>query len=281
MHPKHAQVARRMTIEHVHDSAPALNGADAPHILVVDDDPGIQTLLGRYLREQGFDVRVVGSGAEMNAVLAEAKPVDLLVLDIMLPQEDGLSIARRLDPENRPPIIMLSARGEDIDRIVGLEIGADDYIAKPFNPRELVARIRAVLRRHRVEAHANADKENLIRAGDFALNPQTRQAFFQGDALDLTHGEWQLLQFFIERPNRVINRDQIMDYLKGYERSAFDRSIDVRVTRLRRKIEQNPAEPRYLVTIWGEGYLFAPAGRSPHKPDAAVSDTVSDSDEPV
>lgn len=240
--------------------------AGAPHILVVDDDPGIQTLLGRYLREQGFVVRVVGSGRDMDAALLADSRVDLLVLDIMLPGEDGLSIARRLNPQTRPPLIMLSARGEDIDRIVGLEVGADDYLPKPFNPRELVARIKAVLRRpsgNSSAAQTAASAPALPVIGDFALNTQTHQAFLQGQPLDLTHGEWRLLQFFLERPNRVINRDQIMDYLKGYERAAFDRSIDVRITRLRRKIEAQPAEPRYLVTIWGEGYLFAPNGRSP------------------
>ena len=257
-----------MMTDNVHDSAVS---PGAPRILVVDDDPGIQTLLGRYLREQGFDVRVVGSGAEMDTALAADPRVDLLVLDIMLPGEDGLSIARRLDPKTRPPVIMLSARGEDIDRIVGLEIGADDYVPKPFNPRELLARIRAVLRRQRMEPDARGKQDERIRVGDFAIDPQTRQAFLSDGALDLTHGEWQLLQFFMERPNRVINRDQIMDYLKGYERSAFDRSIDVRITRLRRKIETNPAEPRYLVTIWGEGYLFAPSGRSPRSPDASTA----------
>jgi DNA-binding response OmpR family regulator len=244
----------------------------APHILVVDDDPGIQTLLGRYLREQGFVVRVVGSGSEMDAALLADPKVDLLVLDIMLPGEDGLSIARRLNPKTRPPLIMLSARGEDIDRIVGLEVGADDYLPKPFNPRELVARIKAVLRRHSATsntAQAAEPQPALPVIGDFALNTQTHQAFLKGQPLDLTHGEWRLLQFFLERPNRVINRDQIMDYLKGYERAAFDRSIDVRITRLRRKIEAAPAEPRYLVTIWGEGYLFAPSGRSTRSGDTA------------
>ncbi len=243
----------------------------APHILVVDDDPGIQTLLGRYLREQGFVVRVVGSGSEMDAALRADPHMDLLVLDIMLPGEDGLSIARRLNPQTRPPIIMLSARGEDIDRIVGLEVGADDYLPKPFNPRELVARIKAVLRRPSVAPTATQTAQSapaLPVIGDFALNTQTHQAFLQGQPLDLTHGEWRLLQFFLERPKRVINRDQIMDYLKGYERAAFDRSIDVRITRLRRKIEAQPAEPRYLVTIWGEGYLFAPSGRSPRSESA-------------
>lgn len=243
----------------------------APHILVVDDDPGIQTLLGRYLREQGFMVRVVGSGSEMDAALLADPRIDLLVLDIMLPGEDGLSIARRLNPQTRPPVIMLSARGEDIDRIVGLEVGADDYLPKPFNPRELVARIKAVLRRQSATSpppQAAETAPELPTIGDFALNTQSHQAFLQGQPLDLTHGEWRLLQFFLERPNRVINRDQIMDYLKGYERAAFDRSIDVRITRLRRKIEVQPAEPRYLVTIWGEGYLFAPSGRSPRSEPA-------------
>ncbi len=242
--------------------------AGAPHILVVDDDPGIQTLLGRYLREQGFVVRVVGSGSELDAALLADPQVDLLVLDIMLPGEDGLSIARRINPQTRPPLIMLSARGEEIDRIVGLEVGADDYLPKPFNPRELVARIKAVLRRQNSASNPSGATQAAESApalpviGDFALNTQTHQAFLNGQPLDLTHGEWRLLQFFLERANRVINRDQIMDYLKGYERAAFDRSIDVRITRLRRKIEATPAEPRYLITIWGEGYLFAPSGRS-------------------
>jgi len=235
-------------------------------ILVVDDDPGIQSLLGRYLREQGFEILSATDGPTLDVILAEKPRIDMIVLDIMLPGEDGLSIARRLDPNNRPPIIMLSARGEDIDRIVGLEIGADDYLPKPFNPRELIARIRAVLRRQPEQGQASdastilGEKSGLQR-GDFRLDLSTHQAFLKDQPLNLTHGEWTLLKLFLDNANRVLNRDQIMDSLKGYERGAFDRSIDVRVTRLRRKIEPDPSAPRYLVTIWGEGYLFAPGGR--------------------
>lgn len=238
-----------------------------PVILVVDDDPGIQSLLGRYLREQGFAVLSATDGAGMDRIIQSGERIDLIVLDIMLPGENGLSIARRLDHGNRPPIIMLSARGEDIDRIVGLEVGADDYLAKPFNPRELIARIHAVLRRspdgEPGEEPGNTSDGNQLQRGDFRLDLDTHQAYLNDAPLSLTHGEWTLLKLFLDHANRVLNRDQIMDSLKGYERGAFDRSIDVRVTRLRRKIEPDPSKPRYLVTIWGEGYLFAPAGRAP------------------
>ncbi|WP_407275846.1 response regulator [Halothiobacillus sp. DCM-1] len=236
-------------------------------ILLVDDDPGIQTLLARYLREQGFAVEVAadarGLDEKLADGLAQSHPVDLIVLDLMLPGEDGLSILRRLDPATRPPVIMLSAQGDEVDRIVGLELGADDYLPKPFNPRELVARIKAVLRRRAADtALGSAVPESGTRIGDFWLDTAQHQAFLRDKPLDLTHGEWQLLAFFLSKPNRVIHRDLIMDALKGYERGAFDRSIDVRVTRLRRKIEDNPAEPRYLITVWGEGYLFVPKGRA-------------------
>lgn len=241
-------------------------------IVVVDDDPGIQTLLARYLRGQGFAVQVAADAAQLAAVLAQDERIDLIVLDIMLPGEDGLSILRRLNAAMRPPVIMLSARGEEIDRIVGLELGADDYLPKPFNPRELVARIKAVLRRRAQQAALpTTETATTHRVGDFTLDEARRQAFLQGTPLALTHGEWQLLKFFLGKPNRVIHRDAIMDALKGYERAAFDRSIDVRVTRLRRKIEVNPAEPRYLITIWGEGYLMAPQGRVAHSPEPGVS----------
>lgn len=252
---------------------PASQPVDLPVIMVVDDDPGIQTLLSRYLREQGFAVVIAGDGRAFDAVMSSGQRIDLIVLDIMLPGEDGLSIARRLDPKNRPPVIILSARGEDIDRIVGLEVGADDYLPKPFNPRELIARIRAVLRRgaptESAATNTLAAEDARTHVGDFSIDVLMHQAFLRDNLLDLTRGEWQMLQFFLERPNRVINRDQIMDYLKGYERSAFDRSIDVRVTRLRRKIEENPTDPRYLVTIWGEGYLFVPSGRQPRLAEGA------------
>ena len=236
-----------------------MNTATTEHLLVVDDDPQLRALLARYLGEQGFRVSMVADGAAMDALLARERP-DLVILDLMLPGEDGLSIARRLRARDTIPIIILSARGEDVDRIVGLEVGADDYLPKPFNPRELLARIRAVLRRP-AEASAAAT-DALYRFGPFTLDITRHVLLRSGAEIALTAGEFALLRLLAENPNRVLTRDQLIDHLKGYERSAFDRSIDVRVTRLRRKIEDDPAAPRYLRTVWGEGYQFTPAGQA-------------------
>jgi DNA-binding response OmpR family regulator len=191
--------------------------------------------------------------------------VNLVILDLMLPGEDGLSLARKLRVRGNLPIIMLSARGEDVDRIIGLEVGADDYLAKPFNPRELLARIRAVMRRHdETQALVELDESAMMyKFGPFQLELSSRSLLKSGVELPLTAGEFNLLRIFVEHPNRVLNRDFLMDLMKGYERSPFDRSIDVRVTRLRRKIELDPATPEYVRTVWGEGYLFAPAGKVP------------------
>jgi two-component system phosphate regulon response regulator OmpR len=231
---------------------------DALHILVVDDDAGLRDLLQEYLTAQGYRVTTVGDGVAMNAYLADHS-TDLVILDLMLPGEDGLALARKLRAQGNIPIIMLSARGEDVDRIVGLEVGADDYLAKPFNPRELLARIRALLRRsddsHAGHKHA---KHDAYRFGDFHLSIDSRDLLKNGISVPLTAGEFNLLRIFVEHPNRVLSRDGIMDMLKGYERSPFDRSIDVRVTRLRRKIEDDPNAPKFIRTVWGEGYLFAP-----------------------
>jgi two-component system, OmpR family, phosphate regulon response regulator OmpR len=231
-------------------------------ILVVDDDAGLRELLQAYLTSQGFDIATAADGVAMEQYLLQ-HPVDLVILDLMLPGEDGLALARKLRARGNLPIIMLSARGEDVDRIIGLEVGADDYLAKPFNPRELLARIRAVLRRN--EEHttppAAADAQARYRFGSFQLDLNARILLKDGQELALTAGEFNLLRIFAEHPNRVLNRDQLMDLMKGYERSPFDRSIDVRVTRLRRKIEADPAAPVYVRTVWGEGYLFTPAGK--------------------
>ena len=229
------------------------------HLLVVDDDPRLRELLARYLGEQGFRVSTVADGAAMDALLARARP-DLVILDLMLPGEDGLSIARRLRARDHIPIIILSARGEDVDRIVGLEVGADDYLPKPFNPRELLARIRAVLRRPATASPEATD--GIHRFGPFTLDVTRHALLRDGAESALTAGEFALLRVLVEHPNRVLTRDQLIEHLKGYERSAFDRSIDVRVTRLRRKIEDDPAAPRYLRTVWGEGYLFSPEGQA-------------------
>ncbi len=227
------------------------------HLLVVDDDPRLRELLARYLGEQGFRVTTVADAPAMDALLARERP-DLVILDLMLPGEDGLSIARRLRALGDLPIIMLSARGEDVDRIVGLEVGADDYLPKPFNPRELLARIRAVLRRPPAASAAPTDRTH--RFGPFTLDAMRHTLVRDGVEVVLTAGEFALLRVLVEHPNRVLTRDQLVEHLKGYERSAFDRSIDVRVARLRRKIEDDPTAPRYLRTIWGEGYLFTPEG---------------------
>jgi DNA-binding response OmpR family regulator len=231
---------------------------DGKNILVVDDDAGLRELLQQYLTAQGYRVATVADGVAMDAYLADHR-IDLIILDLMLPGEDGLSLARKLRAQGDLPIIMLSARGEDIDRIVGLEVGADDYLAKPFNPRELLARIRALLRRSD-NSHDAAGGTSALRFGDFVLDIDTHDLRKNDRNVALTAGEFNLLRIFVEHPNRVLSRDSIMDMLKGYERSPFDRSIDVRVTRLRRKIESDPNNPAYIRTVWGEGYLFASGG---------------------
>ncbi len=237
-----------------------LNSHD--YIIVVDDDQGLRDLLQRYLSEQGFEVATASDARQMDQLLGQRLP-DLLILDLMLPAEDGLSIARRLRAQSDLPIIILSARGDEIDRIIGLEMGADDYLPKPFNPRELLARIHAVLRRKKQSENTDAPgRHELFHFGPYVLNLATRQLFRQEDKgkhreILLTSGEFNLLRLFVSHANRVLSRDQLMDMLKGYERSPFDRSIDIRVTRLRKKIENNPKEPRFLKTVWGKGYLFS------------------------
>jgi len=234
-----------------------------PHILVVDDDPDLHELLGRYLAEQGFEVTGVEDGAAMDRFLA-TRSTDLIILDLMLPGEDGLSIAKRLRSDRDIPIIMLSARGEEVDRIVGLEVGADDYLPKPFNPRELLARIRAVLRRPTATSNAESDnpQEQAFSFGPFRLDAVTQELTRDEGKVLLTSGEFALLKIFVEHPNRVLSRDYLVDMLKGFERSPYDRSIDVRVTRLRRKIESDPSSPEYIHTVWGEGYRFSPGNET-------------------
>ena len=237
---------------------------DNPNVLIVDDDGGIRDLLADYLTKQGMRVTTARDGKEMDERLATLAP-DLIVMDLMLPGEDGLSLTRRVKAARDVPVIMLSARGEDIDRIVGLEVGADDYLPKPFNPRELLARIRAVLRRGSAGNHAGnsgQDAGEVFRFGPFALDLAAQALSRDGVEIPLSQAEFTLLKLFVERPNRALSRDQIMDNLKGYERDPFDRSIDVRVTRLRKKLEDDPANPAYIRTVWGQGYLFSPKGKS-------------------
>ena len=235
--------------------------AGIPHLLVVDDDREIRDLLSMYFREQGFDIAAVRDGPEMDAWLA-ANSTDLVILDLMLPGEDGLSLARRLRADHELPIVMISARGEEVDRIVGLEVGADDYVPKPFNPRELLARVRAVRRRSSKDA-ARPHGDAASKFGPYRLDIEQRILTRGAEEVELSRAEFDLLHVFIEHPNRVLSRDSIMDLLSGRERDPFDRSIDVRVTRLRHKIEEDPASPRFIRTVWGVGYQFTPSGPAP------------------
>ncbi|KRT55211.1 response regulator [endosymbiont of Ridgeia piscesae] len=234
---------------------------EASHrLLVVDDEAELRSLLQRYLTNEGYQVAAVEDGAAMTRHL-KTHHVDLIILDLMLPGEDGLSLARNLRSQGNQPIIIISARGEEMDRIIGLEVGADDYLSKPFNPRELLARIRAVLRRmkHADQPMAAVEK-SVLEFGPFALDVEKYRLTREGDEIPLTHGEFTLLRVFLEHSDRVLSRDMLMEITKGYERSHLDRSIDVCVNRLRRKIEPNPSEPIYLRTVWGAGYLFSRNG---------------------
>jgi DNA-binding response OmpR family regulator len=181
----------------------------------------------------------------------------------MLPGEDGLSIARRIRKAMEIPIIILSARGDDVDRIVGLEVGADDYLAKPFNPRELLARIRAVMRRfdnQHADIQEQSENRQQYHFGDFTIDLLSNALLKGSEIIELTPGDFALLEIFISKPNRVLSRDSLVEHLKGYERLPYDRSIDVRVTRLRKKIESDPEHSQYIRTIWGKGYMFTPQG---------------------
>ncbi len=236
-------------------------------ILIVDDDIQIQQLLVRYLSEQGYSAHAVGDGKAMKHWL-EQHQAQLIILDLMLPGEDGLSLAQHIRHKYTMPIIILSARGEEVDKIIGLEVGADDYLSKPFNPRELLARIRAVLRRgcrqtgqHNV-ADANDEhtlhSDRLIYFGDFILNVENRILKRDDKEIDLTSGEMSLLIILATRPKRVLSRDQLMDSLQAGDSDTFDRSIDVRITRLRRKLDDSGTKPRFIRTVWGQGYRFVP-----------------------
>lgn len=242
-----------------------MNATAPARILVVDDDPALRELLTDYLGASGFVVDAAVNGRQMHERLAQVPP-DAIVLDLMLPGEDGLSLARELRKVSQVPILMVSARGEEIDRVVGLEVGADDYLPKPFSPRELLARLRALLRRARqgtpITAPAELPSTSLPVFGPYTLDSAAWRLMCGGTEVPISTAEFQLLQVFVEHPNRVLSRDDLIERLKGYERSAFDRSIDVRVTRLRRRIEADPAHPAYIRTVRGEGYLFNPLGES-------------------
>jgi two-component system OmpR family response regulator/two-component system phosphate regulon response regulator OmpR len=232
-------------------------------ILVVDDDKRLRDLLQRYLGEQGFVVKTA-ENAEMLDKLLSRDSFDLIVLDLMLPGEDGLSICRRLRAsEPQQAIIMLTAKGDEIDRIVGLEMGADDYLPKPFNPRELIARIQAVLRRRAtVVPGAPTAEDKMIAFGDVEVDLATRTLKKNGELLPLTTGEFAVLKALLEHPRQPLSRDRLMTLARGREQGPFDRAIDVQVSRLRKLVEPDPATPRYLQTVWGFGYVFIPDGQS-------------------
>ena len=229
----------------------------SPHVLVVDDDREIRDLVAKFLTRHGCRVTTVADGKEMRLALADRR-IDLVVLDLMLPGEDGLSLCRRLRAESDLPVIMLTAMREDIDRILGLEIGADDYLPKPFNPRELLARIRAVLRRTGRVTPRGAQNATLRFAG-WRLEPGARRLVGpDGREAELTGGEFDLLLAFAERPGRVLSRDQLLDLTRGREAAPFDRSVDSQVSRLRRKIEPDPGRPALIKTVRSGGYVFTP-----------------------
>ncbi|NYZ13325.1 response regulator [Azospirillum sp. RWY-5-1] len=235
-----------------------------PHLLVVDDDREIRSLVSQFLTRHGFRVTAARDGQEMMKALETAR-IDLIVLDLMLPGEDGLSLCRRLRAGSATaavPIIMLTAMGEETDRIIGLEMGADDYLAKPFGPRELLARIKAVLRRAVAvpAAPGAAPTGTLLRFEGWSLDVAKRELRSpDGVLVQLSAGEYDLLVAFVEHPQRVLNRDQLLDLARGRAAVPFDRSVDVQVSRLRRKIEPDPADPTIIKTVRGGGYIFTPA----------------------
>jgi two-component system phosphate regulon response regulator OmpR len=237
-------------------------------ILVVDDDLRLRDLLTRYLAEQGFSVRAVADAGAMDRVMGHDR-FDLLVLDLMLPGEDGLSICRRLRAgKHGIPIVMLTAKGEDVDRIVGLEMGADDYLPKPFNPRELVARINAVLRRRSAPPPPGAPAEapEQVSFGAVVVDLGRRTLTKGGETIALTTGEFALLRVLVTHPRQPLSRDRLMELARGREYGAFDRAIDVQVSRLRKLVEPSPARPQFIQTVWGFGYVFVPDGGARPEP---------------
>jgi two-component system, OmpR family, response regulator len=232
-----------------------------PHILVVDDHREIRDLVSRALAKEGFRISTAADGRAMRKALADSR-IDLILLDLMLPGEDGLSLCRRLRAESNVPIIMLTAKGDEIDRVIGLEMGADDYLAKPFGSRELIARIKAVLRRSResaAAAHSGERPKRYCFEGWVLDTGQRELVRKDGITIPLSTGEYDLLIALLERPQRVLSRDQLLDLARGRTASALDRSIDTQVSRLRKKLESDPANPKIIKTVWGGGYMFTPA----------------------
>ncbi len=226
-------------------------------VLIIDDDAKLRRLLEEYLGSYDFQVLTLEDGTDaLNTIKAQSP--DMVILDIMMPKMDGLEVLKRIRAEHRVPVIMLTARGEDADRIVGLELGADDYLPKPFNPRELLARMKAVWRRSLPEGESGPepDEDHLVRAGGLVLNKATRNVSADGREIDLSTTEYKLLEALMEHANRVLNRDQLMNLARGRDFMAFDRSIDVHISKLRAKVESNPGSPKRIKTVWGTGYMF-------------------------
>ncbi|MCG8428830.1 MAG: response regulator [Chromatiales bacterium] len=229
-----------------------------PHILVVDDDLEIRDLLKQYLEKNGMRVTTVGEGKEMQQML-DAAHIDLIVLDLMLPGSDGLELCRNLRVNSQLPVIMLTARGDEMDRILGLEMGADDYLPKPFNPRELLARIKVVLKRTQtLPPQSEPDTKALRAFAGWTVDPIARHLLSEsGVVTPLSGAEYRLLTVFLDHPNRILNRDQLLDLTQGREADPFDRSIDVLISRLRRRLNDDPKDPQIIKTIRGEGYVLA------------------------
>jgi two-component system OmpR family response regulator len=233
----------------------------APHILIVDDHREIRELVSRALTKEGFRVSIAADGRAMRKVLGDSR-IDLILLDLMLPGEDGLSLCRALRADSLIPIIMLTAKGDEVDRVIGLEMGADDYLAKPFGSRELIARIRAVLRRSQESDSpaAGSPQPKRHRFDRWQLDTGARELLRDdGVIVPLTTAEYDLLIVLVERPQRVLSRDQLLDLARGRAANALDRSIDTQVSRLRKKLELDPGDPRIIKTVWGGGYMFMPA----------------------
>jgi two-component system phosphate regulon response regulator OmpR len=228
------------------------------HIVVVDDDEDVRSTVSEYLRRNGLSVSEADGGDALRAIMS-ARPIDLALLDINMPGDDGLTLAREIRSCGEAGIIMLTAKSDDIDRIVGLEIGADDYVTKPFNPRELLARVRSVLRRSARGGEAPATMGREVQMGKCRLNLDSRKLYeADGTEVPITAMEFDLLKCFAEHPRRVLTRDQLLDLAHNKEMEAFDRSIDTRITRIRRKIERDPSKPECLKTVRGAGYVFNP-----------------------
>jgi len=228
-----------------------------PRILVVDDEPQIVDLLRSYLRREGFDVDEAGDGEAALAACARRRP-DLVVLDLMLPKVDGLEVCRRIRETSQTPIIMLTARDEETDKLLGLELGAGDYITKPFSPREVVARVRAVLRRGGREA------VEMVRVGDLVIDLRAHEVSLQGRRVDLTPTEFRLLEILAGHPNQVFTRMQLIDRVQGHAFEGYERTVDAHIKNLRGKVEPDPRNPHYILTVYGVGYKFQTAAENHH-----------------